>query len=278
MRPINNVYKPKVAIIMSTFNGERYLSEQIDSIIGQSWENWLLVIRDDGSTDSTPIIIEQYVSDNSKIEKIVDSQSHRGVKSSFLYILSRIDADYYMFCDQDDVWLPTKIERSLDIISQLDETKAAMVVSDLTIVDSDLNEISNSMWEYCNMRKKINNLKFLEVRDYLTGCTMLFNQNAKEKILKADQSNDFGLLHDQIATIGVLCNNGSIGILNESTILYRQHSCNVIGGNKIENKFIYRVLHIFKILKKEKMRYRAAHHYFRTSLWRFIRLRLQSID
>ena len=102
-----------VAILMSTYNGERYLREQIDSLLNQTYKDWKLYIRDDKSTDGTVSIIEGYV--RVYPDQIVyksDGFGNLGAGCSFMQLLSSIDSDYYMFCDQDDVWMEDKIERT----------------------------------------------------------------------------------------------------------------------------------------------------------------------
>ena len=101
-----------IAILLSTYNGSKYLREQLNSIIDQTVKDWILYVRDDGSTDETIDIIKEYVSLYPNINYIEDIQN-LGSARSFMKLLSLVEADHYMFCDQDDVWLPTKIEVSL---------------------------------------------------------------------------------------------------------------------------------------------------------------------
>ena len=102
-----------IAILMSTYNGECYLKDQIESILSQTYKDWILYIRDDGSTDRTIRIIKTYVGNYpDKIIYEYDRLGNLGSGRSFMKLLSSIDSDYYMFCDQDDVWLPSKIEKT----------------------------------------------------------------------------------------------------------------------------------------------------------------------
>lgn len=263
---------------MSTYNGEKYLDDQINSILSQDYHNWTLYIRDDGSDDNTLPILKKYAQQHSNILIVQDKHLHRGVKNSFLYLLEISTADYYMFCDQDDVWLPNKISISLEAIKTSPLSKPALVASDLMLVDQDLNIISNSMWENSKMLNKISNLKYLEVCDYLTGCTMLLNAKAKEKIIHANKGSKFNILHDQLSTLAVLSCNGFIATIKTPTILYRQHSNNIVGGNRIKNKRLYRIINFIQLLNKEKERYIISRHFFSTSLYRFIKLRISSIN
>lgn len=263
---------------MATYNGEKYLGDQINSILSQDYTNWTLYIRDDGSNDNTLAILKRYAEQHSNILIIQDKHTHRGIKNSFLYLLEIATADYYMFCDQDDVWLPNKISISLDTIKSSPSSKPALVASDLVLVNQELSVISSSMWENSRMLNKISNLKYLEVCDYLTGCTMLLNANAKEEIIHANKDLKFNILHDQLSTLTVMSCNGFIATIKKPTVLYRQHSNNIVGGNRIKNKRLYRIKNLIKLLNKEKERFLISRHFFSTSLYRYVKLRISSIN
>ena len=110
-----------LAILMSTFNGEKYLKEQIDSLLNQEYEAFDIYIRDDGSTDQTVSILENYEHIYPNIYLLKDTQGNIGVFKSFMYLLSQVHADYYMFCDQDDVWLSNKISMSMKRMNELED-------------------------------------------------------------------------------------------------------------------------------------------------------------
>jgi rhamnosyltransferase len=100
-----------IAILLSTYNGENYISEQINSIINQTNSNWTLYIRDDGSSDGTLDIITRFVTDYENIV-LLDSSINIGTLESFIWLMQNVNSSYYMFCDQDDIWLPNKIDIS----------------------------------------------------------------------------------------------------------------------------------------------------------------------
>lgn len=98
---------------MCTYNGERFLKEQLDSLFCQSFDDFIIYVHDDGSKDKTLEILNSYI--NQYPQKIVlmdDPIKHRGAGSSFMWLLENVESQYYMFCDQDDVWLPSKIEHT----------------------------------------------------------------------------------------------------------------------------------------------------------------------
>ena len=132
---------------MATYNGATYLSEQIDSILHQSFTDWHLFIHDDGSSDCTKAILTRYVHEYPKAITLLDYSPQHGACSNFLSMVERIDAPYYMFCDQDDIWLPDKIAKTHKKMIDV-ETSAknvpVIIHTDLAIVDKSLNTIADS--------------------------------------------------------------------------------------------------------------------------------------
>ena len=114
----------KIAILMATYNGKDYIGEQIDSLLAQSFTNWHLYIHDDGSTDGTDKVIHQYENRYPQHISILNYPSQGGACGNFLSMLENVSADYYMFCDQDDVWLPEKIERTFERMKTAEQQHA----------------------------------------------------------------------------------------------------------------------------------------------------------
>lgn len=111
-----------VDILMATYNGEKYISEQLESIIGQDFKDWKLFIRDDGSKDNTIHIIDNYMKKfPDKIELIDNYNRNLGVKLNFGELMKRSKNQYCMFSDQDDVWLPNKISITLNKMKELEK-------------------------------------------------------------------------------------------------------------------------------------------------------------
>jgi glycosyltransferase involved in cell wall biosynthesis len=227
-----------VDILLSTFNGELYLSEQIESIINQNYHDWILYIRDDGSSDGTLNIIKKYTEKYQlKIIFIEDSLGNIGAAKSFLELISYSKADYFMFCDQDDVWLPNKIEITLNKMVSIKEKnpdKPVLIHSDMKIVDSNLKTISESFWKYKKKNPNVKNYERLVVDNNITGCTMMVSCDIK-KYINIDK-NDYIIMHDWL--IGVLVSYfGIIDYVDVVTILYRQHGNNSIGAKSFVNRF-----------------------------------------
>lgn len=227
-----------IGILLCTYNGEKYLSQQIDSLLNQTFQDFIIYIHDDGSTDQTNKIIQQYK--NAYTNKIIileDNKKGRGAKDSFMWLLNEVSADYYMFCDQDDIWLKTKIEdtyRRMQEVEKQYKNKPIVIHTDLTLVDKNLNTIYPSFWKYANMHVDISKkFKYLCLGNIVTGCTMLFNNMAKS--ISLNQTNKYVPLHDYWIAL-VTAQNGIVENLKKQTILYRQHEYNVIGCGELAQK------------------------------------------
>ncbi|EPC17559.1 glycosyltransferase family 2 protein [Lacticaseibacillus paracasei] len=224
-----------VAICLATYNGEEFLENQIESIVSQSFSNWKLFIRDDGSEDRTPEIIKQFV--QKYPSKIFDLSKIRGggsSKANFFTILHWVteyqDSDYYMFCDQDDVWLPDKIALSISAIGVSSLPK--LVHTDLKVVDGSLNTIANSFISYSNLDPRKRDFAHILVQNNVTGCTMLWNRSLNK--LVDLQTTDSILMHDWWIAL-IAASFGTITFISTPTILYRQHEENVVGAQNVRS-------------------------------------------
>lgn len=207
----------EVLVLMSTYNGEKYIREQIDSIIHQSYP-CKLVVRDDGSTDTTIQILKEY---ENKDLLTWYSGNNIGPAKSFFDLIQRADnADYYALADQDDVWELDKIKAAIIKLKEVNAPK--LYFCKRRIVDSQLNvmNIPNTL-----IRKTTPNVVLLEGGAY--GCTMVFDQKTKKMIEKLQIRYD-GYLHDVfIYRLISMC--GTIIYDDNEHINYRQHSANVVG-------------------------------------------------
>lgn len=219
--------KISIAILLSTYNGDKFLAKQIKSIQQQSNQSWQLYIRDDGSTDRTLSIIREYCKKDSRIHWINEfKQQNVGVKESFIRLLIYAQADYYMFCDQDDFWLPDKIQITLNGMD-LNYELPQLVFTDLVLVDEHLKRIDSSALKDVDVNYWIepNNLFFDNV---VTGCTVMINDRLKKASVPTDTEKI--VMHDWWLAL-LATQMGKVNYVNEQTILYRQHSGNQVGIN-----------------------------------------------
>lgn len=251
----------KLAILLATYNSGFRLKILLNSLFNQSNQNWVLYIHDDLSTDETLDIITRYSHNYPNKIYLMDDdiKKRRGAKNSFFWLLQNINADYYMFCDHDDLWLPNKITISLDRIQELEKKyihKPICVFTDLAIVDDKYNIIYHSMWKKAKLNPNIlKKDEYLKVFNCVTGCTMLFNKKAKE--ISLPYPNDVPM-HDWWIAYKINQKNGILSCINKSTILYCQHNNNVIGAKQIDLSYLIKKITSLGMtykLNKEKIEF-----------------------
>ena len=223
--------KSEVQILMSTYNGSPYLREQIESILNQTFENWQLLIRDDGSKDNTVDIIEEYEKAYPKKIKQIIGGEGGGSSQSFMGMLKHVDSPYCMFCDQDDYWEKNKIEISLKKLKELEEEDPiCLVYTDMEVVSENLKEELGSFLGLQKLNPKwIKNSNNILAQSMAAGCTMIFTWHLI-KILKPIKAPLFQ--HDHWVLINAAI-YGNVAFCKERTMKYRQHSHNTIGSHKI---------------------------------------------
>lgn len=209
----------RVLVMMSTWNGGRFLKAQLDSILSQSFDGDIhLLVRDDGSSDDTLAILDAY-----RGESVTVVQGHNlGAKASFMELMRlarSFDANYYALADQDDVWRPEKLSRAVDRICQV--SRPAIYCSAVELVDEDLHHLSTYM------HPGDRSFEAGLLSNAVTGCTAVFNRQLLEKIRFPEDVSGI-LMHDWwLCTIasafGVVCYD------DQSHIKYRQHGSNHVG-------------------------------------------------
>lgn len=215
----------KVNIVMSTYNGEKYLADQIKSIQSQTFEDWQLLIRDDGSSDNTPSIIRDMAKKDDRIHFINDGQNENyGVIKSFYHLVKYDSADYYFFSDQDDVWLPEKMEMTLKRAQIESSDNPLLVYTDLKVVDEDLEVLQESMIKSQSHHANTELVQEL-TENTVTGGTMMINKALADKW----QVYDNLLMHDWYLAL-LAASLGKLIYIDQATQLYRQHEANVLGA------------------------------------------------
>ncbi|CAN0618908.1 rhamnosyltransferase [Burkholderia multivorans] len=221
-----------IDIALATWNGERYLPAMLESIAAQTFGNWRLVVRDDGSTDGTCAIVDAFARRfPGKVEIVKDGEGRLGAAGNFAAAAKVCDAAYVAFADQDDVWLPRKLELAMagmvDSERQLGAGVPVVVHTDLRVVDEALNEIAPSFIRHMRLDPVGGaKLERLVVRNIATGCTMLCNRALVDMALPVPSEAP---LHDWWFVLVGAC-FGAVVFINEATVLYRQHAANVVGA------------------------------------------------
>lgn len=245
------ITRSDVCILLASFNGEKYIKDQIESIINQTYNNWSLIIRDDGSSDNTNVIISSYIKlFPEKIFMINDNKGNLGAKQNYFQLLSFADSPYIMFADQDDVWLPTKIELCLQKIQSVESIYGTdtplLVHTDMIVVDDELNEISESFWDYQYINpEKGKAFNRLLMDNVVTGCTVMINKKLKDMAAPIPEQ---AYMHDWWLAL-VASAFGKVDYLKEKTMLYRQHQNNEIGARPWNMKYAISIITSFNKLR-----------------------------
>lgn len=235
---IYGVQENLVSILMASYNGEKYIGEQIQSILGQTFQDFMLYINDDHSNDETFNIIQKYAIRFP--DKIIATQSKKNssnAKFNFINMMIEKNDDYVMLCDQDDVWLPNKVELTLDRMHKLENQHGKqtpiLVHTDLRVVDENLHTVSESYQYSMNGNFLRCELKHELIQNTLTGCTAMYNCSLSNLISAAPP---YMVMHDWWLML-VACTFGIVDYIDEPTILYRQHEKNSIGAKDVRSVF-----------------------------------------
>lgn len=238
--------KKKVAVLIASYNGEKFIKEQINSILRQDDKYEIeILIRDDGSTDATIDVIKQIGKKNIKLYQ--DGEKKGAPMSFYDLILKSPDADFYAFADQDDVWKPTKLNASIQQLSKSGD-KIAIYGSSFDVVDSDLHFIK---------KEKTKNSRYYTlgrtlIKDCFPGCTMVFNRALRDKL--KEHVPKYIRMHDYYTMMVAEAFHGDIYCDEESQILYRQHGNNTVGFNHSIGERIKRYIRLSTKNRNERQK------------------------
>ncbi|MGX6979955.1 glycosyltransferase [Vagococcus elongatus] len=212
-----------VEILMATYNGEKYLSAQIESILKQTHTNWTLIVRDDGSNDNSINLLRQFSEKDNRIRIVNDKKGNMGQCLNFRELISYVSADsYVMFADQDDVWFEDKIEVSLDYLMTFENKQNEKILLYTNYFNYQDSTGQKSI-AYENTMEFRNVPENIIVQNWLMGCTMLLTPAmvsiGKDIPIEADNHDNW------YAIIASLC--GHIVYYHTPTMLHRVHSNNV---------------------------------------------------
>ena len=219
-----------LTILLATFNGSRFIREQIDSLLAQTYKDFEILVHDDGSSDGTVGIIDAYIAKYPDKIRRIDAPVTGSAQANFSFLLSKTDSDYIMFCDQDDIWFPQKVEKSVAAITAAEEQYGKdtplLVHSDLTVTDERMKTVSRSFFQYQKLDAGRVSLPHLLVQNCVTGCTVTINRALK---VRSGEIPKECAMHDWwLALVAVIF--GKIVFLDEPLIYYRQHGANRVGA------------------------------------------------
>ena len=257
----------RVDILLATYNGEKYLKEQIESILTQTYRDFRLLISDDCSSDRTWNILNYYAGIDNRV--LIHRNEHNvGIVSNYEFLLRQVKSEFFMYADQDDVWKIDKVEKSINKITQ---ENAGIVHTDLEIVDENLQTIAPSFWDYKKIRKRLefNSFDSLYLNNYVTGCTLIARSDYIFRILPLPKDNR-NMIHDYWTAL-IISNSSKIAFIDEPLVKYRQHGDNSVGSerksdtidnfNDLRDMFISIKIAHFKTLKENQEKFTGD--YFR---------------
>lgn len=217
--------QPTVAILLCTYNGERFLAEQLDSIIKQTHRNWVLYASDDGSKDRTIEILSKYQTELGEQKIVILEGPQQGFSKNFMSLIRNklIEADYFAFSDQDDIWHEDKLERSVISLSAIGKSTPGLYCTRTHLIDENGNSIGHS--PLFQRKPSFNNAL---VQSLAGGNTMLINQKTR-KLLEETPFDSHIVSHDWLTYLIVSGCNGAVIYDSKPSLEYRQHTYNVVG-------------------------------------------------
>lgn len=246
----------KVAVVMSTYNGERFIREQLDSILNQTYKNIEIIVRDDGSKDGTVQVVKEYMQKYSNIT--LHEGKNLGFIKSFFELLKLVDADYYSYADQDDVWIENKIELAVNSLNKLDNSVPNMAFGNSDYYDEDMKLIGPGP----------KNKKYSFVKALFSCCgqgmTMTVNKRTRDMIIENTPKTCF--FHDwwtYLLCIGL----GNVAYDNVTTVKYRRRKQNATSeGQGYLRLLAWRIKHLIvndgmKDIKQQMLNFKEFYYY-----------------
>ncbi len=256
-----------LAILLSTYNGERFLAEQLDSLLRQTWRDFIIIARDDGSSDGSRALLAEYAAKHPERFRLLPGDGgNLGACASFARLLGhalehglepapnsglRPDPglgpdpelasgasarpgpapDYFLFCDQDDIWHDDKVERQMALMRRTEAGNASLPVlvhSDLAVVDAENRPIAPSFTAYQGLDIERNGFTELAISNLVTGCTALVNRALARRALPIPPE---AIMHDWWLALAASA-FGKLVYSAGPTVRYRQHDANTIGAKR----------------------------------------------
>lgn len=224
---------PRVQVLLATYNGAKFLAEQMESLLVQDYPRVEILARDDGSKDDTKALLESFTERFPKRVRVLRYEGSRGsAQGNFARLLEVSDAPYVCLCDQDDVWVPQKVSVEMAAMRELEarhgEHTPLLIFSDLRVVDEQLRTLQASFWRHEGLDpESVHRLRSVLHQNVVTGCTMMLNRSLVAAVLPIPEESP---MHDRwIALVAAAI--GKSRYVCEPLVLYRQHGGNVVGAS-----------------------------------------------
>tara|TARA_B100000989_G_C19497016_1_gene452497 strand:- start:321 stop:1151 length:831 start_codon:yes stop_codon:yes gene_type:complete len=274
---------PKIQILLATYNGEKFLHEQLDSIVSQEYKSWNLLIHDDGSNDNTIFILNEYKNIYpNKISLLNDQKIFSSASKNFFHLIEHRsrEANLYCLCDQDDIWHESKLKLIIERYNSIDDKAPILIHSDLSLIDSSGKLLEKSHNKLINFKKNLITKDTSLYYNPIPGCAMSINSTLANKI----SYSKYMVMHDWWILLSAIYENTTILYIKFPLVKYRQHSKNVLGYKKI-NIFIliirlfFKIPSYFKNVKKayaqsKKFYYQSEFKYFTKLVYNQLKMNL----
>lgn len=231
---------PSVDILLATYDGERYISEQIESIVAQDHTNWRLLVSDDGSLDATTSLVLDYAARDDRIQLLNTRPSHSATEN-FLGLLAYSRADYAMFCDQDDYWLPSKVTSSLERMTECEgpDARPTVISGDAVVVNEERDLICSSFLKLSHISTQRTTLNKVLVQSPVLGCSAMMNRSLVDLVVSSPPNFSNVRWHDWWVAL-VAASFGTVSVLEQPLLEYRQHGANQVGTKKYSFAGLFR--------------------------------------
>ena len=272
MKKINK--KLKVQILLATYNGEKFLREQLDSIINQEYKLWELLVHDDGSVDNTLSILNEYQNNYPKKIKILfDKKIFSSASKNFFHLIKNRskEANLYCLCDQDDIWHKAKLKKIIEKYNLKEHKKPTLIHSDLSLIDAKGELLEKSHNKLINNQKNFISKNSALYYNPVPGCAMSINPALADKISYSKNV----VMHDWWILLLAIYANTNLVYIKSPLVKYRQHSNNVSGYKKINililvTRLFFKIPRYIKNVKKAY--YQSKSFYYQSGLKYFIKL------
>ncbi len=253
-------YNREIAILLATYNGEKYIELQLQSLIDQTFDDFICYVHDDNSTDKTVEIIKKFETKYPDKIKLLNYEKGHGAIGNFLslaeFVWENTKEPYIFFCDQDDYWCPTKLEKQIEVLRENEDTSEPFLVyCDQEIVDSELNTIARSGMEYSKRKEGIDDsFKELVFENCAAGCTIGLNRSLLN-IAMSYIDEKHVVMHDWWFMLIARC-FGEIGYVDEQLMKYRQHGNNTLGA---DSKLLVKKMKKYLFSMRKSIKGKAMH-------------------